>query len=1675
MKNKTILIALLLVTGLLIAPISSALAGRFQDTPPTQPSGFWGTVKINGANVADGTVITAWIGAANCANDSVITFEGDTVYNLDVPAVDAEHPNCGTTGAMVTFKIGEVTADQTGTWNGGTNLELPLTATVNYPPEITEGASTSVTMSEDGSPTAFSLTLNATDPNAGDTLTWSISDQADHGTATSSGIGASKVIGYTPNADYNGSDTFVVQVSDGLLTDTITVNVTISAVNDAPVITQSDPQAVSMSEDGSPSAFNLTLNATDVDTAGTSLTWSIDTTATNGTATASGTGNSKVINYTPNPNFSGSDSFVVQVSDGGGAGGAALNNPDAPPVDYDTITVNVTINAVNDAPVITEGASVPVTMSEDGTPTAFSLTLNATDVDTVGTSLIWSISTAASNGTATASGTGLSKVIGYTPNANYSGSDSFVVQVSDGSGGTDTATVNVTIQATPDDPVIAGSDPREVTMSEDGSPTAFSLTLNASDSDGDTLTWSIKTAATHGTATASGAGASKAIGYTPNAGYNGSDSFVVEVSDGTGRSDTVTVNVTISAVNDPPSFTKGADQTDDEDAGAQTVASWATNLEDGDPELTQNFTFNVSNNNNALFSAQPAIDPTGDLTYTPAANANGVATVTVTLSDDGTPPATSGSQTFTITVNAINDEPSFTKGANQTVNEDAGAQTVNNWATAISDGDPETGQTLIFAVSNDNNALFSAQPAISASGALTYTPAANANGSATVSVTLTDSGSGTPPNDNQSLTQTFTITVTPVNDAPTFTKGADQTVNEDAGAQTAAGWATAINDGDAELTQDLTFTVTGNNNPALFAVSPAISSAGNLTYTPALNANGSATITLTLSDNGSNVAPNANTSGAQSFTITVNALNDPPSFSKGIDQTVNEDAGAQTVTSWATDITDGEPEITQTLIFNVSNNNNALFSTQPALSANGTLTYTPAANANGSATVSVYLTDSGSGTPPNDNQSDTQTFTITVTPVNDAPVANAQSVSTLENSPLVITLTATDVEGSPLTYSIVANPSHGALSGTPPNVTYTPTTGYNGADSFTFKANDGGLDSNIATVSITVGSLNEAPVITEGASIARTMSEDGAPTAFSLTLNATDGDGDTLTWSISTQAANGTASASGTGASKAITYAPNANYNGSDSFVVQVSDGQGGTDSITVNVTIEAVNDIPLIAGSDPQAVTMSEDASPTAFSLTLNASDADTGTTLTWTILTAATNGAASIPAPGTGTSISPAYAPNANYNGSDSFVVQVSDGTATDTVTVNVTIQAVNDAPDITETSPQAVTMSEDATPTAFALTLNATDPDTGTTLTWTISTAATNGTAAVPSPGTGASISPTYAPNANYNGSDSFVVQVSDGTATDTVTVNVTIQAANDPPVANNQTVTTNKNVAIAITLTGSDVEGSTLRFFIVTSPTNGTLTGTEPNVTYIPNNNFSGTDTFTFRANDGALDSTTNGTVTVNVSQTNSVPVAQAQSVTTNEDTAKAIVLSATDGDGDTLTYTILTQPANGTLSGTPPNVTYTPNANFNGSDSFTFKAADALVDSNTATVSITVSSVNDAPVLAAIGSKSVNELSTLSFTASATDDGGGAISYSLSGAPSGASLNSSSGAFTWTPTEAQGPSSNTFSVCASDGSLKYLRIDHGHRQRGQPGARAGRHRQQDRPGGQLAELHCQCLR
>jgi len=223
-------------------------------------------------------------------------------------------------------------------------------------------------------------------------------------------------------------------------------------------------------------------------------------------------------------------------------------------------------------------------------------------------------------------------------------------------------------------------------------------------------------------------------------------------------------------------------------------------------------------------------------------------------------------------------------------------------------------------------------------------------------------------------------------------------------------------------------------------------------------------------------------------------------------------------------------------------------------------------------------------------------------------------------------------------------------------------------------------------------------------------------------------------------------------------------------------------------------------------------------------------------------------------------------------------------------------------------------------------------------------------------------TYTPNSNYNGSDSFSYAVGDGNGgTDTTTVSVTVTAVNDVPVAQNDTATVAEDNSIVISALSndSDEDGDTLSISSVTTPANGTVTINGTQVTYTPNSNYNGSDSFSYAVGDGngGTDTTT---VSVTVTAVNDVPVAQNDTATVAED--NSIVISAlsndSDEDGDTLSISSVTTPANGTVTINGTQVTYTPNSNYNGSDSFSYAVGDGNGGTDTATVSVTITPVDD---------------------------------------------------------------------------------------------------------------------
>jgi|GEM_PF-265352 len=322
------------------------------------------------------------------------------------------------------------------------------------------------------------------------------------------------------------------------------------------------------------------------------------------------------------------------------------------------------------------------------------------------------------------------------------------------------------------------------------------------------------------------------------------------------------------------------------------------------------------------------------------------------------------------------------------------------------------------------------------------------------------------------------------------------------------------------------------------------------------------------------------------------------------------------------------------------------------------LVFTPAANFNGTATAALSLSD-GEFTANG-------TLTFVGAAVNDAPVAVDDSFTTAEDTAVSgdVLTNDSDVDSASLTATLTSVPANGTLVFNPNgSFTYTPNANFNGVDGFTYTASDGSASSQVATVTITVIAVNDAPVANNDTA---TTAEDTAVTVSVLT-NDSDLDGDTLTVSAVTQGASGSVAIVAGG----VQYTPNANFSGADSFTYTVSDGNGGTATATVNVTVTPVNDAPM-ANND--TATTTEDTAVTV-NVLANDSDVD-GDTLTVSAVTQGASGSVAIVAGGV------QYTPNANFNGADSFTYTVSDGNGgTTTATVNVTVTPVNDGPSIAQ----------------------------------------------------------------------------------------------------------------------------------------------------------------------------------------------------------------------------------------------------------------------------------------------------------------------------------------------------------------------------------------------------------
>ena len=994
---------------------------------------------------------------------------------------------------------------------------------------------------------------------------------------------------------------------------------------------------------------------------------------------------------------------------------------------------------------------------------------------------------------------------------------------------------------------------------------------NDTDIDGDSLTAALVDGPAHGELVLNTDGT---FTYTPDANYHGTDSFTYTATDGTETSTVATVSITVTAINDTPTTVADSVTTNEDTPLAGNVLTNDTDI-DGD-SLTVALVDGPAH-------GELVLNTDGTFTYTPDANYHGTDSFTYTATD-GT--ETSTAATVNITVTAVNDTPVADDDA-YTIDED-----YRLMASVLTNDVDVEGDSLTTALVDGPT---HGELVLNTDGTFTYTPDANYNGTDSFTYTATDGTATSTP-------ATVTITVNPVNDA-TVANNDSYSTGED------SSLLGNVLTNDVDVDGD-TFTAALLSGPAHGTL--VLNPDGSFSYTPTADYSGVDSFSYQVSDGTA-------TSNTALVTIAVTAINDAPI---AVNDSYTTDEDTPLAGNVLANDTDAEGDsLSATLVAGPTHGT-------LVLTSDGTFTYTPDADYTG--------TDSFTYTAGDAALTDSALVTVSISSVNDVPVATGDSFTTDEDTPVSgnVLTNDVDVEGDSLTATLVDGPTHGNLvlnaDGT---FTYTPDADYHGTDSFTYTATDGTATSAVSTVSIAVDPVNDTPVATNDSV---TTNEDTQLTGNVLT-NDTDADGNTLTATLVTGPSHGalTLNADGT-----FTYTPTANYNGTDSFTYTATDGTATSTATTVTVTVNAVNDVPVAVNN---SFTTDEDTQLTGNVLT-NDTDAD-GNTLTATLVTGPTRGTLTLNSDGSFT-----YTPNTGYHGADVFTYTANDGVANSTTAVvTITVTTVNDAPSAVN---DAYTTSEESAVNGNVL-ANDTDAD-GNTLTATLADGPSHGALTLNSDGTF-----TYTPTANYNGTDSFTYTATDGTATSNVaSVAITVNPVNDTPTAVNNAFATNEDVQLSgnVLTNDIDVDGDTLTATVVNGPSHGTLTlNGNGTFTYTPTTNYNGTDSFTYTATDGTATSNV-ATVIVTVNAVNDAPTAVNDSASTNQGTALSgnVLSNDNDVDGNTLSATLVAGPAHGTVAlNSNGSFTYTPTANYTGTDSFTYKATDGTATSNTATVSITV--------------------------------------------------------------------------------------------------------------------------
>jgi Cadherin-like domain/Bacterial Ig domain len=902
---------------------------------------------------------------------------------------------------------------------------------------------------------------------------------------------------FIPDVNFHGTATFRYTVTDQFgMSSVVTASIYVEGVNDAPITAG---ESATANEDNIQvfSAASLLANDWDEDGATDGQILSIVGVqdATHGTVALE----NGQIKFTPATNYHGSASFTYLVSDG---------------ITQIPATVNLTVTAVNDAPVTQDEAA---TGDEDVVMvySQAALLANDTDVDTAidGDVLRISRVSNATNGTVTMDANG---DIRFVPDANFHGQASYTYWVSDGQAETP-ATLHITVNAINDAPVTADE---TATASEDATLMFTSAALLANDSDvdtatdGDVLSISRVGQAEHGLVFLDANGD---VRFVPEANYNGPASYTYWVSDGHDGVDGVqpvpaTVHLNILQVNDLPVVTGEVIASDEDVVLSIAPSLLLTNDRDIDTDATLNQaadalqTLTIS----AVGGAQHgtvALLADGTVQFTPELNYFGAASFTYTV-DDGV----GGQVQATAVVNLapVNDAPDVV-GETININEDE-IQTISTAALLANDSDVDNPHTALRIVAVDNlGAATHGTVTLNANGTISYVPDADYFGPAQFTYTVSDGAGGFNVG-------TADLNIAAVNDAPRL-QGESTTTDEDQILHISKA---------SLLTNDLdvdnpfsALSITGVSNTSH---GTAAMVGNEIVFTPDLNYNGAASFSYTVSDGvgGGSLA---------TVSLTINSINDVPVVNDELLFGKRDHAYTLSQAALLSNDTDVETPRTSLTIVEVKNVQNGT----ATLNADHSVTFVPNAGYAGRGTFEYVVQDADGG-------QSTGTSYIDFSAVNINPIAVNDSLGGYQDAPSVIStaqLLANDSDpdgtaATTLTVDQVGNAQNGTVSlGTDGNVTFTPTAGFYGTASFGYRANDGEGGTTWATGFVTVQKANSAPVFTnlwgdngntlnatstaydnEGAAISTSLVVD--PTRHWGGFAAYDPDGDAITYSVNT-------------------------------------------------------------------------------------------------------------------------------------------------------------------------------------------------------------------------------------------------------------------------------------------------------------------------------------------------------------------------------------------------------------------------------------------------------------------------------------------------------------------------------------------------------------------------------